>query len=96
MLVRSVPHPYGITVAGDYIYWTDWQLGTVQRADKLTGQDHTTVATDKFKSLMDIHAIQLQNVGECYHGYVLAGNLVFSKTMIIDTFSLICLHQKIA
>jgi hypothetical protein len=25
-LVQSVAHPYGLTVAGDYIYWTDWQV----------------------------------------------------------------------
>ena len=62
LLVPAVPHPYGLTVAGDYIYWTDWRTKSIQRADKLTGDRVTTVRGD-LPTLMAIHAVQLGNVG---------------------------------
>ena len=62
LLVTAVPHPYGLTVAGDYIYWTDWRKIAIQRADKMTGDKVTTIRGD-LPGLMAIHAIQLGNVG---------------------------------
>ena len=32
-------HPFDIAVYGDYVYWTDWMLHAVIRANKYTGQD---------------------------------------------------------
>jgi len=29
-------HPFGVTVFGDYLYWTDWSLTSVERISKLT------------------------------------------------------------
>ena len=62
LLVTAVPHPYGLTVAGDYIYWTDWRKIAIQRADKMTGDKVTTIRGD-LPGLMAIHAVQLGNVG---------------------------------
>ena len=30
-----LPHPFGLTLLGDYLYWTDWHEHVVQRADKV-------------------------------------------------------------
>jgi sugar lactone lactonase YvrE len=30
-----LPHPFGLTLLGDFIYWTDWHEHVVQRADKV-------------------------------------------------------------
>ena len=63
ILVSSIPHPYGLTIAGNYLYWTDWQTKAVHRANKMTGDEVRTVA-ENLQGLMDIHAVQVENVGE--------------------------------
>ena len=62
ILVVSVPHPYSLTVAGNYMYWTDWERNALMRADKRTG-DNVVVVRDNMPRLMDVHAVQLENVG---------------------------------
>ena len=41
LLDDTVPHPFGLTLLGDYIYWTDWWENVVQRANKINGEDRT-------------------------------------------------------
>lgn len=39
ILAKVTPqHPFALAVYGDFIYWTDWSLHAVIRADKFTGQ----------------------------------------------------------
>lgn len=55
MLIGSqLPHPFGLTLHEDKIYWTDWQSKSIERADKLTGLGRSTLA-DNLENLMDIH-----------------------------------------
>ena len=35
VLSDMMPHPFGLTLLGDYLYWTDWHEHVVQRADKV-------------------------------------------------------------
>ena len=30
----TLPHPFGLTLLGDYLYWTDWRNYAVYRANK--------------------------------------------------------------
>ena len=62
-LVSRTPHPYGLTVAGNYIYWTDWHTKSIQRANKNTGKGVTSIRQE-LADLMDIHAVQVDNVGK--------------------------------
>ncbi|XP_065167955.1 low-density lipoprotein receptor-related protein 1 [Atheta coriaria] len=40
ILAKVTPqHSFALSVYGDYIFWTDWVLHAVLRADKLTGQN---------------------------------------------------------
>nr|XP_014343518.1 PREDICTED: low-density lipoprotein receptor-related protein 4 [Latimeria chalumnae] len=55
-LVSPVQHPYGLTLLDSYIYWTDWQTRSIQRADKNTGGAMITVRGN-LPGLMDIQAI---------------------------------------
>ncbi|KAA8596151.1 hypothetical protein FQN60_011442 [Etheostoma spectabile] len=55
-LVTPVQHPYGLTLLGSHIYWTDWQSRSIQRADKNTGTNTITVRAN-LPGLMDIQAV---------------------------------------
>jgi hypothetical protein len=40
ILAKVTPqHPFDLAVYGDYIFWTDWVLHAVIRANKYTGED---------------------------------------------------------
>uniref|UniRef100_A0A8C5MYQ0 LDL receptor related protein 4 n=1 Tax=Leptobrachium leishanense TaxID=445787 RepID=A0A8C5MYQ0_9ANUR len=56
ILVSPVHHPYGLTLLGAHIYWTDWQTRSIQRADKDTGAN-IIVVRDNLAGLMDIQAV---------------------------------------
>jgi low density lipoprotein receptor-related protein 5/6 len=43
LVVAGLPHPYGLTQFRDYIYWTDWQTKSIERADKFNGQNRSNV-----------------------------------------------------
>lgn len=40
----AVPHVFGMTIADDYLYWTDWTYRGILRANKLTGRNLTVLA----------------------------------------------------
>uniref|UniRef100_A0A8C9STY0 Low-density lipoprotein receptor-related protein 4 n=1 Tax=Scleropages formosus TaxID=113540 RepID=A0A8C9STY0_SCLFO len=55
-LVSPVQHPYGLTLLGPHIYWTDWQSRSIQRADKTTG-GNSVIVRGNLPGLMDIQAV---------------------------------------
>lgn len=34
----NIPHTFGLSILGDYLYWTDWQRRTIARVNKETGE----------------------------------------------------------
>ncbi len=52
-IVRSSPRPYGLTLYGGHIYWADWKLAMIKRADKDTGENQVTVRSN-ITELMDL------------------------------------------
>ena len=54
----SLSHPFGLTVLGDYLYWTDWQLDAIYRANKDDGGEVTSVISGLGQP-MDIHGYNL-------------------------------------
>lgn len=63
-MVSPVQHPYGLTLLGAYIYWTDWQTRSIHRADKGTGSNVILVRSN-LPGLMDIQAVdRAQPLGE--------------------------------
>ena len=56
--LSSLPHPFGLTVLGDYLYWTDWQLDAIYRANKDDGGELTSVISGLGQP-MDIHGYNL-------------------------------------
>ncbi|XP_041365332.1 low-density lipoprotein receptor-related protein 4-like [Gigantopelta aegis] len=75
-LIQQVPHPFGLTVFGDHIYWSDWQTEKIERASKHTGEDRQIIQT-RLEGLMDIHMVSplrqtgsngcSKNNGACTH-----------------------------
>ncbi|KAJ8023749.1 Low-density lipoprotein receptor-related protein 6 [Holothuria leucospilota] len=55
VIVDNTRHIFGFSLGGDYIYWTDWNTETIERAHKHTGQNREVVAT--FPDLMGIKAV---------------------------------------
>ncbi|KAK3083345.1 hypothetical protein FSP39_020255 [Pinctada imbricata] len=50
----TVPHPFAITVFEDFMYWTDWNHLSVEKANKFTGANHTVMQNLTHRP-MDIH-----------------------------------------
>ena len=53
----TLSHPFGLTLLGDYLYWTDWTNYTVYRANK-NSADVSVFVTGIGKP-MDIHGYNL-------------------------------------
>ena len=53
LLSDGVPHPFGVAVHGDLIYWTDWVTHSIESANKLNGSDRQVVLAG-MEGLMDI------------------------------------------
>lgn len=34
---KNLPHPFGFSLLGENLYWTDWQDRNIKRADKQDG-----------------------------------------------------------
>ncbi|XP_046395098.1 low-density lipoprotein receptor-related protein 4-like [Ischnura elegans] len=55
-LVPEATHPFGLTQYGPHIYWTDWYRKSVERADKITGENRVAIRTD-LDGVMEIRAV---------------------------------------
>ncbi|OXA50506.1 Low-density lipoprotein receptor-related protein 6 [Folsomia candida] len=43
LITDDLPHIFGFALLGDYVYWTDWQRRTIERANKRTGNERMTI-----------------------------------------------------
>ena len=46
---QAVNHPYGLTICGKLVYWTDWDTNSVQRCQILDRNSSCTVSIVKTK-----------------------------------------------
>ena len=53
----TLPHPFGLTLLGDYLYWTDWRNYAVYRANKSSAG--VSVFVTSIGKPMDIHGYNL-------------------------------------
>ncbi|KAL0269017.1 UNVERIFIED_CONTAM: hypothetical protein PYX00_010764 [Menopon gallinae] len=63
MLVKDLPHPYGLVILGNYLYWTDWKTESIHKANKNNGNDSEVVLKGR-EGLMDIRLVQVKKVKE--------------------------------
>lgn len=80
----NVPHPFALTLQGDYIYWTDWTAKAIHSCNKNTGSRRRQVLGGSL-SPMDIHVYSATrqpaiktacdyNNGNCSHLCLLSSN----------------------
>lgn len=73
LLEDKLPHIFGFTLLGDFIYWTDWQRRSIERVHKVKAS--RDVIIDQLPDLMGLKAVNVAKVvGECWkalsHGSV--------------------------
>lgn len=76
LLSDQLPHLFGFTLLNEWVYWSDWQRRSVERAHKLTGNDRETII-DNLPDLMGLKAVSINkpigstpcafNKGNCSH-----------------------------
>ncbi|KAK2516454.1 Lrp1 [Columba guinea] len=54
VLSQDIPHIFALTLFEDYIYWTDWETKSINRAHKTTGANKTLLISTLHRP-MDIH-----------------------------------------
>ncbi|GFU58759.1 low-density lipoprotein receptor-related protein 5 [Nephila pilipes] len=57
----NLPHIYGFSLLGDYIYWTDWQRRSIERVHKVTGVIRDIII-DQLPDLMGLKAINVHAI----------------------------------
>ncbi|XP_069480204.1 low-density lipoprotein receptor-related protein 5 isoform X1 [Ambystoma mexicanum] len=77
LLEDKLPHIFGFTLLGDYIYWTDWQRRSIERVHKVTASREIII--DQLPDLMGLKAASVsvstasgtnpcaENNGGCSH-----------------------------
>lgn len=54
LLEDKLPHIFGFTLLGDYIYWTDWQRRSIERVHKIKAS--RDIIIDQLPDLMGLKA----------------------------------------
>ena len=57
LLEDKLPHIFGFTLLGDYIYWTDWQRRSIERVHKVTAVREIII--DQLPDLMGLKATKV-------------------------------------
>lgn len=57
LLEDKLPHIFGFTLLGDYIYWTDWQRRNIERVHKATAVREIII--DQLPDLMGLKATKV-------------------------------------
>jgi low density lipoprotein receptor-related protein 5/6 len=39
LITDNLPHVFGLALSGDFLYWTDWQRRTIDKAHKVKSEN---------------------------------------------------------
>ena len=73
LIEKDLPHPFGLALHGDRVYWTDWQDKAISFANKRDGLNRGKLRTD-LEDLMDIHV---------FHRRRQPGNFIPNKLLLM-------------
>lgn len=62
----DLPHPFGLDVYENKIYWTDWQSLNIETANKINGHDRSIVSSD-IAGLMDVRVFHRNRMRNLKH-----------------------------
>ncbi|CAL8375096.1 unnamed protein product [Arctogadus glacialis] len=68
IVVDELPQPFGLTQYRDFIYWTDFNLRSIERADKRSGLNRTVVLQGQLELMLDIlvfHSSRQDGANDC-------------------------------
>ncbi|RZF33205.1 hypothetical protein LSTR_LSTR009750 [Laodelphax striatellus] len=68
ILLDNLPHPFGLTVFRNRVYWTDWDTRSINAADKITGENRSVIRSG-LSGLMDVRVFHRNNkmvVSKCH------------------------------
>lgn len=80
-IAGTLPHVFAVSLFEDWVYWTDWNTHTVEKAHKYTGEQRTVMGNNTHRPY-DIHV---------YHPYRQPRS-AFIKTVYVY-ISTITIHQ---
>ncbi|KAF6200224.1 hypothetical protein GE061_006527 [Apolygus lucorum] len=61
IITNNIPHLFGISLSGDYLYWTDWQRRSIESGHKETG-DNRKIIQEHVASVMGLKVINLKEM----------------------------------
>lgn len=61
LVSNNLPHIFGFSLLGDYVYWTDWQRRSIERVHKVTGGERQVII-DQLPDLMGLKAVNMNHV----------------------------------
>lgn len=61
LINENLPHAFGLSLLGDYVYWSDWQRRSIDRAHKSKGTDRAVIV-DQHPDLMGIRVARVKQV----------------------------------
>lgn len=56
VVTENLPHLFGFSLLGDFLYWTDWQRRSIDRAHKLSGGERETIV-EQVPNVMGLKAV---------------------------------------
>ncbi|XP_042302506.1 low-density lipoprotein receptor-related protein 5 isoform X1 [Sceloporus undulatus] len=67
IIADDLPHPFGLTQYSNFIYWTDWNLHSIERADKTNGMNRTLIQghLDFVMDILVFHSSRQDGFNEC-------------------------------
>ncbi|KAG8234142.1 hypothetical protein J437_LFUL007508, partial [Ladona fulva] len=81
LIAGELPHPFGLSIFENKVYWTDWDTFSIHSADKFTGRNRTVIKSG-ITGLMDLRVFHRgrqqvpslcnSNNGGCSHLCLLA------------------------
>lgn len=67
IITQNIVYPFSITQYQDYIYWTDWNTGDIERANKTNGTNRTKIHSrlESVTDLLVFHASRQSGWNPC-------------------------------
>ena len=94
----GLPHPFGITLFEDDIFWTDWHTKTINRVNRLHVDNSVHAVHTRLHYPMDIQVYHPQRQPTSRMSAVLAGSVYCMSVHVSDCVSMcvcVCVVHRV-